>query len=296
MYQISITPEEIDALKPGTFPGEIVVIDSPGKEYDDAIRYLRRQKVLGFDTETKPVFNAGEKRHGTALIQLSGPKKAYLFRINKMGVPQSLAKILANDKILKIGAACFDDVRGIKKYSGFEPKSFVDLQRIVWEWGIKEKSVKKMSAIILGIHISKKEQCSNWEAEKLTPSQQAYAAMDAWTCREMYLKLLESEKNPLTPEQMAPPPPPAPVQSQNAEQQGAKKKKKRHKKKKSTASAAAPQQAAASPQAGSAGEKSREDLEKERRAKRNRKRRERRKKKKLMSKTQNQNGESNTPQ
>ena len=31
-----------------------------------------------------------------------------------------------------------------------------------------------------------------------------YAATDAWICREMYMKLLKSEKNPLTPEQLAP--------------------------------------------------------------------------------------------
>ena len=41
----------------------------------------------------------------------------------------------------------------------------------------------------------------------LEPTQQAYAATDAWICREMYYKLLASEKNPLTPEQMLPNPP-----------------------------------------------------------------------------------------
>ena len=64
-----------------------------------------------------------------------------------------------------------------------------------------------MAAIILGIRISKTQQLSNWEAEKLSEAQQSYAATDAWVCREMYLKLLSSEKNPLTPEQMLPNPP-----------------------------------------------------------------------------------------
>ena len=61
---------------------------------------------------------------------------------------------------------------------------------MVWEYGIKDKSVKKMAAIILGVRISKTQQLSNWEADVLSDSQQAYAATDAWICREMYYKLL----------------------------------------------------------------------------------------------------------
>ena len=57
--------------------------------------------------------------------------------------------------------------------------------------------MKKMSAIILGFRISKTQQLSNWEADSLSESQCKYAATDAWVCREMYLKLLASEKNPL---------------------------------------------------------------------------------------------------
>ena len=76
----------------------------------------------------------------------------------------------------------------------------MDLQKIVWEYGIKDKSVKKMAAIILKVRISKTQQLSNWEAESLSDSQKAYAATDAWVCREMYKKLMRSKKNPLEEE------------------------------------------------------------------------------------------------
>lgn len=207
MFKISVTPADIEALKPGTFPGKIIVIDKPGEEMDAAIAYLKRQKVIGFDTESRPAFTPNSPRYGVSLIQLSGAGKAYLFRIKRCGIPEGLCRIFASKRIIKVGAAVRDDLRGIQKYTGFAPKSFVDLQQIVWEWGIKDKAVKKMAANILGIHISKREQLSNWEAENLSPSQQAYAATDAWVCREMYLKLLQTEKNPLTPEQMLPNPP-----------------------------------------------------------------------------------------
>lgn len=204
MFASSITPEEIAALQLASFPGEIVVIDAEGEAFDKAVAYLKKQKVLGFDTETRPTFTPEQHSNGTALLQLSGSGKAFLFRLQKCGLPRPLASILANPAILKVGAATLDDVRGLQKIAKFAPKGFVDLQNQVWEWGIRDKSVKKMTAIILGVKISKAQQLSNWEAEKLSESQQKYAATDAWVCREMYLKLMHSQKNPLTPEQLYP--------------------------------------------------------------------------------------------
>ena len=197
MYIESITPELLDKLEYASFPGKIFVIDSVGAEFNRAIAYLRSQKVIGFDPETRPCFGPNQPRYGVALLQLSGPEKAYLFRIKNMGMHRRLCNLLADKRIIKVGAAIHDDIRGLQKLREFEPGSFVDLQKIVWEYGIKDKSVKKMTAIILGFRISKTQQLSNWEAEALSESQCKYAATDAWVCREMYLKLMKSEKNPL---------------------------------------------------------------------------------------------------
>lgn len=206
MFKISIQPEEIEKMPLGSFPGEIHVIDRVGLEYARAIAYLMSQKIVGFDTETRPVFTPGHPHHHVALLQLSGADKAYLFRINKIGMRRLMCAVLSNPNILKVGAAVNDDVRGLQYHSKFEAKNFVDLQKIVCEWGIKDKSVKKMSAIILGKRISKTQQLSNWEADELSIAQKMYAATDAWICREMYMKLLKSEKSPLTSEQLMPNP------------------------------------------------------------------------------------------
>ena len=205
MFKKTILPEEIEALDLVSFPGEITVISRPGWDFTKALIYLKRQKVIGFDTESRPCFGPGQHNNGTALLQLSGPDKAFLFRVQKLGLRRRLCAILANPKIIKVGAASNDDVHGLQHIAEFKERGFVDLQRMVWEWGINEKSVKKMAAIILGVRISKKEQLSNWEAETLSEGQKRYAATDAWLCREMYLKLLENEKHPLTREEMMPP-------------------------------------------------------------------------------------------
>jgi ribonuclease D len=201
MFIESITPAELEKLDFASFPGKIIVVESVGAEFNRAIAYLRSQKVIGFDTETRPTFTPAQPRYNVSLLQLSGPDRAYLFRLNKMGMHRRLCNLLASEKIVKVGAAIHDDIRGLQKLHGFNPGGFVDLQKIGWEWGIRDKAVKKMSAIILGFRISKTQQLSNWEADVLSESQCKYAATDAWVCRQMYLKLLATEKNPLVIEE-----------------------------------------------------------------------------------------------
>lgn len=194
MFVSSISQEEIEKMDLAAFPGKIKVIDTVGKEFKEAIRYLKNKKVIGFDTESRPCFSAGQPHYGVSLLQLSGSQKAFLFRIKSTGMRKELCNLLSNKDIIKVGAAVHDDIRGLQKYADFTPESFVDLQKIVQDYGIKDKSVKKMSAIVLGYRISKTQQLSNWEAETLSESQMLYAATDAWVCREIYKKLMRSKK------------------------------------------------------------------------------------------------------
>ena len=194
-FKESISAEDLEKLELASFPGKIFVIDAVGAEFNRAVNYLRSQKIIGFDTETRPCFSPDQPRYGVALLQLSGPGRAYLFRIKGTGMHRRLCNLLSNDRIIKVGAAVNDDIRGLQRYRDFESRAFVDLQKIVPEFGIKDKSVKKMTAIILGFKISKSQQLSNWEAETLSEAQAKYAATDAWVCREMYLRLMQSRED-----------------------------------------------------------------------------------------------------
>ena len=189
-FASSITVGEIEALEIATFPGEITVVSSAHcPEFFQAMEYLGAQDVIGFDTETKPCFVPKVPRNKMAILQLSGPDKAFIFRLQQVGVPPKLAALLGSPKILKIGAAVHDDIRGLQEYRRFIPKGFVDLQRLAPAYGIEEKSVRKMAAIILKNRVSKSQQLSNWESSHLSEAQLRYAAIDAWICREMYYKL-----------------------------------------------------------------------------------------------------------
>ncbi|MBQ3883016.1 MAG: 3'-5' exonuclease domain-containing protein 2 [Bacteroidales bacterium] len=206
MYVKSILPEEIEKLSRASFPGKIEVIDKEDSAYRDAVEYLSSKKVLGFDTESRPTFSPSQPQYGISLLQLSSGDRAFLFRVKQMGLPKELCDILADEKILKIGAAVSDDIKGLQKRGGFTPGGFVDLQKMVWEWGIKDKSVKKMAAIIMGVKVSKTQQLSNWEAGTLSDSQKMYAATDSWICEMMYSELLAAPKNPLSEEEINPAP------------------------------------------------------------------------------------------
>lgn len=194
MYQETITPEEIEQLDLASFPGRITVITGPGSDLDHAVEHLSAQRFIGFDTETKPVFQAHQPRHHTALLQLSSETEAFLFCLHDLGLPKAVADIMSDPYITKIGAAIGDDIRGLQHYLSFMPRRFMDLQSFGSQYGIKEKSVRKMAAIILGRKVSKAQQCSNWEARPLSEAQQVYAATDAWICVKMYKALLASKR------------------------------------------------------------------------------------------------------
>ena len=186
-----ITREEIDLLPLKTFEGDLVVVDSSEK-IQKALDYLKKQQILGFDTETKPSFKKGQK-NVVAMLQLSSKNKAFVFRLNKIGFPVGLAKILANPQITKVGADIKQDLSALQKITPFIPAGFIDIQKFSNDYGITDNGLKKLAAIILGFKISKAQRLTNWEAPELTHSQLLYAATDAWICYIMYKKLQRSE-------------------------------------------------------------------------------------------------------
>lgn len=193
-FQQNITPEEIEKLPLNQFEGEIVLIEKP-EQIDAAIDELRNTRYLGFDTETRPSFKKGQQNQNkVALLQLSTGEKAYLFRVNKIGLPKQLVRILEDVSITKIGLAINDDLKILKKITRFKEKGFVDLAPYSSEnFDIECNGLKKLTAIILGFRISKSQQLSNWENDQLTEAQKIYAATDAWVCYEIYTKLRETE-------------------------------------------------------------------------------------------------------
>lgn len=186
-YKENITAEELAECELSWFKGEIVVVEDL-KTFHKVFPRLLGADLLGFDTETRPTFRKG-KKNSVSLIQLSTNELACLFRINKTGIPDELISLLSDPSVLKTGVAVHDDIRFLKGVKKFSPEGFIDLQNFVRDYGIQCSGLKKLTAIVLGFRISKRQQVTDWESDKLTEAQQIYAATDAWVCHQIYKKL-----------------------------------------------------------------------------------------------------------
>ena len=190
-----ISNEQTALLPAVGFRGEIRIVP-PERDIAAACTTLAEQPVIGFDTETRPSFRPGVTFR-VSLLQLSTPTVCYLFRLNKIPLAKPILQLLEDRRVLKIGADVAGDLRSLRQIRHFRDGGFVDLQGIAPEWGIGEKSLRKLSAIVLGRRVSKAQRLSNWEAATLTDKQQLYAATDAWVCTRIYEQLLRTPKKPI---------------------------------------------------------------------------------------------------
>ena len=184
-----IDKNEITTMPNILFDGRIFVIDTPN-EAEKAVKALSTEKILGIDTETRPAFKKGVS-HSVSLLQLSTADTCFLFRLCRIGLPESLIGLLENKNIIKVGISLHDDYQALNKRAAFTPGNFFDLQKYVTKFGIEEMSLQKIYAIIFNQRISKNQQLSNWDADVLTEKQKLYAATDAWACLNIYNRLIE---------------------------------------------------------------------------------------------------------
>ncbi|SFE13622.1 3'-5' exonuclease [Thermophagus xiamenensis] len=183
----TITKNDIKELPLKHFEGVINVIENP-LQADAIAEKLQKEKIIGFDTETKPSFKKGVSNN-ISLLQLSTEEEAFLFRLNITGFNGELTRLLSNPKIKKIGVGIRDDLRGLQRLKKFTPKGFVDIQELAPKYGIEVLSLKSLAGLLLGIRISKRQRLSNWEADALSEGQKLYAATDAWAALKIYNKI-----------------------------------------------------------------------------------------------------------
>ena len=150
---------------------------------------LLSQRVLGFDTETRPAFKRGE-HFKCSLLQVSAEDSCFLFRLNYMGLTPAIIRLLSDETVIKVGLAWKNDILSLHQLGDFQPGSFIDLQNMVNEIGIEDQSLVKIYANLFNERISKAERLSNWERDVLKESQKMYAAIDAWACVKIYNELV----------------------------------------------------------------------------------------------------------
>lgn len=174
----------ITGLPRVVFQGEIRVVDSL-EDVDAAVDYLLAQEILGVDTETRPSFKKGVS-YEVGLLQVSSLEVCYLFRLNKIGMPEGIVRLLSDVTVPKVGLSWHDDLRQLHRRAEFEPGLFIEIQEIAKDFGVNDMSLQKLYANLFHQKISKAQRLSNWEASELRDSQKVYAATDAWACIRLY--------------------------------------------------------------------------------------------------------------
>ncbi len=189
LYQRKLTKDDINALPIVSYKGKIeLVTDAEGLE--KALEELKKERVLGFDTETKPSFRKGSV-NAPSLVQFAGENVVYLIQLMWAPFDAAMSEILSNANILKVGVSIIDDMRELQKIHPFEPAGLVDLGNVARANKLETQGLRNLAANFFDFRISKGPQCSNWSAQVLSERQIVYAATDAWIGRQVYLRMEE---------------------------------------------------------------------------------------------------------
>lgn len=181
--------EYIKDLPLVSFPGKIITVNSE-READKAVPFLLSKDILGVDTETRPSFKKGQQ-HKVSLLQVATEDICFLFRLNYIGMVTSIISLLSNTDVPMVGLSWHDDLAALQKRMEFTPGLFIDIQDIIGDIGIEDKSLQKLYANIFKQKISKRQRLTNWDADVLSDKQMSYAATDAWACVRLYKEILK---------------------------------------------------------------------------------------------------------
>lgn len=182
----SISREDLANLPIRRYEGRICVVESP-EDLELAGADLRAEEIVGLDTETRPAFRKGES-HPPALVQVATGRAVYLFRLRRTECFPVLTALLSSPNTVKAGVSLADDLRALKALFPFVSENILDLGLTARRAELAQTGVRNLAGIFLGFRIPKGTKTTNWAKHELAPAQIAYAATDAWACRELYLK------------------------------------------------------------------------------------------------------------
>ncbi len=181
-----ISREEMIELPIRRYAGSVHLV-AAAPDLRRAMQDICQESVVGFDTETRPAFRPGES-YLPSLVQFATAGAVYLLQVQQQDYSAAMREILSSASVIKAGVSVTDDLRNLKRLFEFEEQAVVDLGKVAKRHGLKQTGVRNLAGIFLGARIPKGATTTNWAARRLTPQQIAYAATDAWACRELYLR------------------------------------------------------------------------------------------------------------
>jgi hypothetical protein len=184
-FRRTISREEIATLPIRRYTGEVWLVNTP-QALAEAMQDIRLERVLGFDTETRPAFTKDES-YLPCLVQIATANRVYLLQLEQLDCSRELIELMSNLRLIKTGVAIAGDVGQLKRLFPFNATAVVDLGHIAKRHGNSQTGLRNLVALFLGWRMTKGAKTTNWSKPQLTPVQIGYAATDAWASRELYL-------------------------------------------------------------------------------------------------------------
>ena len=138
---------------------------------------------LGFDTEVRPTFKAGEALRGPDVVQFSTGACAFVFQMHVAGGEALVREVLAAPGVVKVGFDLRSDQKQLMRRLGVHAQPLLDLDFVFRARGYpKSIGVKAAIALLFNKRLmkSKRVTTSNWSNRTLEPRQLLYAANDAY--------------------------------------------------------------------------------------------------------------------
>jgi len=192
------SPEEIALLEPfGRIGLDRISVVATAAQAEAAAGQLLAAPTWGFDTESKPTFQAGEASQGPHTIQLATLEHAFVFQLHDERCRAIAGELLAHKGIVKAGFGLGDDKRRIAHKLGIEPQDVLDLDTVFRQRGLRRQTgIKTAVAMLFQRRYlkSKRAATSNWSNRQLTQAQVLYAANDAWAALCVYHALITTDR------------------------------------------------------------------------------------------------------
>ena len=152
-------------------------------ERSEARAALLDSPFLGFDTEVKPTFKAGEPMRGPDVVQFATGTHAYVFQMHDDANTALVCDVLAARGVVKAGFDLRSDQKQLMHRLGTYAQPLLDLDFVFSGRGYPRSiGVKAAIALLFGRRLlkSKRVTTSNWANPTLEPRQILYAANDAY--------------------------------------------------------------------------------------------------------------------
>ncbi|CAN5332241.1 3'-5' exonuclease [soil metagenome] len=184
------TREQIEALP--AFEGlpleRIHLLQTPA-QFDEALQACRRERHIGFDTESKPTFTRDAVRSGPHVVQFALRDRAFIVQVGDATPLEFLKTVIESTDMIKVGFGLVSDRGLLRGKLGIELGAIVELSQALRVLRYKEDlGVKAAVAVVLGQRMSKSRSVttSNWAVPDLKPAQLLYAANDAYAALAVF--------------------------------------------------------------------------------------------------------------